>query len=920
MDNKITETNQAGKVLNESETRLQSVSEIMAEGVAGTFADITGHKQAEEMIVELALRNQTLLQTASDGIHVLDEAGFVVEANQAFCKLLGYTREELLQLNVADWDLQWSGEELLIKIKELIKQPAVFETRHRCKDGSFRVVEINGIGVNLQGSNYLYASVRDITERKQAEQLSKQTRQNYENFFYTIDDFLFVLDLQGNIIHTNNRVIDRLGYSMDELAGKSILMLHPPDRHNEANRIIGDMLNGIADFCPVPLMTKSGIQIPVETRTSYGNWDGRPVIFGVTKDISKIKLSEEKFSKLFHLNPSACGLSDLTNHKYIEVNEAFYNLFGFEKSEVIGATATELGIITRESINTILSKSDTNGNVTNEKTELKAKNGEIKHILLSSENIYVQDKKYRFAVCHDITDITIAEAKLQEKEERFRLLFEKSGEGILLTGPDGKIISANPEACKIFGRSEVEICLAGRDGLINTDGSRLLMETEDQNKSGTVKGEASGIRKDGTVFPCEITSTSFLDSSGQKRISAIIRDISLRKRSEEEIKLKSEELLKSNAEKDKFFSIIAHDLRSPFNLFFGYTQILIEELPKLTLEELQKIAVNLNKSALNLFRLLENLLEWSRIQRGLITFNPTAIQLIPRLEECLKTVHDTCKKKEIEIIYNVPENLVVIADNNILQTVIRNLVSNAVKFTPKGGKISLSAIQKSDKSVEVSISDSGIGMSHSMVENLFRLDVQTNRKGTDGEPSTGLGLIICKDLVEKHGGKLSVASEQGIGSTFRFTIPEMAVTEDTDGKSDIVPVKGRCRNNKNLTILIAEDQETSDVFLTKILEKFNHKVLHAKNGIEAIEVCRNNRDIDLVLMDIMMPDIDGYEATRQIRQFNKEVVIIAQTALAPAVAYEEAIRSGCNDYISKPIDNEFLMALIEKYFKNRKIN
>ncbi|MCX6240093.1 MAG: HAMP domain-containing sensor histidine kinase [Bacteroidia bacterium] len=169
--------------------------------------------------------------------------------------------------------------------------------------------------------------------------------------------------------------------------------------------------------------------------------------------------------------------------------------------------------------------------------------------------------------------------------------------------------------------------------------------------------------------------------------------------------------------------------------------------------------------------MLENLLEWAKMQQGLIPFDPKTVELPPIVDECISMMLEPAKNKGIEIAYDIPEDLVVFADSNILQTIIRNLVSNAVKFTSKGGKVSLSAKDTGNKSVEISISDTGIGMSQKMIDNLFRLDVQTNRKGTEGEPSTGLGLLICKEFVEKHEGEIWVESEEGKGSVFYFSIP-----------------------------------------------------------------------------------------------------------------------------------------------------
>lgn len=235
-----------------------------------------------------------------------------------------------------------------------------------------------------------------------------------------------------------------------------------------------------------------------------------------------------------------------------------------------------------------------------------------------------------------------------------------------------------------------------------------------------------------------------------------------------------------NATKDKFFSIIAHDLRSPFNNFLGFTQIMAEELPGLTMDKIQMIAVSMRNSAANLFSLLENLLQWARIQQGLFSYKLKRIELLPIVDESIKIMMESAKNKEIEITYDIPNDLVVYADSDVLQMVIRNLLSNAVKFTKKGGKISLSAKTKYNNYVEISIKDTGIGMSNELVDNLFRIDVPTNRAGTEGEPSTGLGLILCKDFIENQGGKFWVESKEGLGSVFYFSLPLGPVYSDTD--------------------------------------------------------------------------------------------------------------------------------------------
>jgi signal transduction histidine kinase/ligand-binding sensor domain-containing protein len=231
------------------------------------------------------------------------------------------------------------------------------------------------------------------------------------------------------------------------------------------------------------------------------------------------------------------------------------------------------------------------------------------------------------------------------------------------------------------------------------------------------------------------------------------------------------ELNELNASKDKFFSILAHDLRGPLSSFVGATEILSEDFLTMEKVEIRDLVVSMKTSATNIYSLLENLLEWSRLMRGRMDFVPEKINLKNSIEKCISVLSENAEKKRIEIAVIIPDEMEVFADNHMFDGVVRNLVSNAIKFTPSGGKVSVIADQRSDNSIEIQISDSGIGMSPDLISKLFLLNEKTSRKGTDGEPSTGLGLLLCKEFIEKHGGKIWVESEQDKGSVFKFTFP-----------------------------------------------------------------------------------------------------------------------------------------------------
>lgn len=236
------------------------------------------------------------------------------------------------------------------------------------------------------------------------------------------------------------------------------------------------------------------------------------------------------------------------------------------------------------------------------------------------------------------------------------------------------------------------------------------------------------------------------------------------------IEKQNSELSILNAEKDKFFSIVAHDLRGPMGTFVSIADLILEELKRKRIDKVKLLSSNLQITATHLFGLLENLLDWSRIQRNAITYSPQKIKLSKLVEDSIAIISDSAKEKDIELIFEVDRYVELTTDPHMLQSVIRNIASNAVKFTPQGGRVDISS-KFAGLYVNIYISDNGIGMSQEIIENLFNLDSSKSRLGTNYEPSTGLGMVLCKDFIEKMGGNILIESEEGKGSKFTVQIP-----------------------------------------------------------------------------------------------------------------------------------------------------
>ncbi len=381
-----------------------------------------------------------------------------------------------------------------------------------------------------------------------------------------------------------------------------------------------------------------------------------------------------------------------------------------------------------------------------------------------------------------------------------------------------------------------------------------------------------------------------------------------------ELTMAKEHAEESSRLKTTFLANMSHEIRTPMNGILGFTELMKD--PKLTAEEQQKYISIIEKSGVRMLNIVNDIISISKIESGQMEICISETNINEQTEYIYTFFKPEAELKGIKIFLknSLPAKEATIkTDSEKIYAILTNLVKNAIKYSDKGS-IGV-GYEKKGKYLEFFVKDTGIGIPKDRQKAVFNRFVQADSGDKRAFQGAGLGLSISKAYVEMLGGEIRVESEEGKGSIFYFTIPYNKEPEEKVVVENIVPADEAEDHVKNLKILIADDDEISVMLITRAIKIFCKEVLKARTGVEAIEICRNIPDIDLVLMDIKMPEMDGYEATRQIRQFNTDVVIIAQTAYALTGDRELAIEAGCNDYISKPLDMSLLKATIKKHFK-----
>ena len=393
-------------------------------------------------------------------------------------------------------------------------------------------------------------------------------------------------------------------------------------------------------------------------------------------------------------------------------------------------------------------------------------------------------------------------------------------------------------------------------------------------------------------------------------------EIIVTERTSELLKAK-EKAEESDRLKSAFLANMSHEIRTPMNGILGFSELLKE--PDLTGgQQLEYIRI-IEKSGKRMLNIINDIVDISKIEAGLMKLDSKESNINEQIEYIYTFFKPEVEAKGMKLFFKNPlsaKESIINTDREKLYAILTNLVKNAIKYT-HNGSIEFGYNLKKDNEtdeLEFYVKDTGIGIPKERHEAIFERFIQADISDKMAYQGAGLGLAISKAYVEMLGGKIRVESEEGEGSCFYFTLPYKTdpVLENIE-----LQLASSATNEKvkNLKILIAEDDEVSEMLIDSLVKSFGKEILKARTGVEAIEICYDNPDIDLIMMDILMPVMGGYEATRKIREFNKTVIIIAQTAYALAGDRENAIASGCNDYISKPINKTELLALIQEHFK-----
>ncbi len=613
--------------------------------------------------------------------------------------------------------------------------------------------------------------------------------------------------------------------------------------------------------------------------------------------------SEDRFKKLSKLTFE--GIMIHNQGIALDANESLINMVGYSREEMIGKDV--IGLLVIPEFHELVKSNLKSDKPSPYEVIMKRKDGSLFPAELEAKNIRYNNENFRVAAVRDITE----RKQARETNRMMAEMLDTAPNAILVRNMAGQFLYANRKTFELHGYSESGFMAMDLHNL-EVPGSEVQVAERSRliAQQGYASYEVAHYHKNGHTFPLEVFAKS-VSWKGEPAILSISSDITQRKQQEKELLEAKEQAEESDRLKSAFLANMSHEIRTPMNGILGFAGLLKE--PGLNGDEQQEYIRIIEKSGNRMLNIINDIIDISKIESGQMEISLVETNINEQLAFIHHFFRPEAESKGLRLLLTnlLPaEEATVITDQEKIYAILSNLVKNSVKYTMEG-QIEVGC-NKEDGYLEFFVKDTGIGIPADRQTAIFERFVQSDISDKMAHQGAGLGLSITKAYAELLDGSINVESESGKGSKFSVKIPCSFSGNHVPAGINIPEEKLETQPG-NLKILLAEDDKSSEMLITFFLKLFTREMLVTKTGMETVKVCRANPDIDLVLMDMQMPELNGYEATRQIREFNSNVIIIAQTAFALTGDREKAIKSGCNDYIVKPVKKQELLALINKY-------
>jgi PAS domain S-box-containing protein len=868
--------------------------------------DVSEKKELTKKVDELSYY-KSITTNLKNALFALDTNGKIIFWDEQSEKLFNIKREDLLGKFFGS-ALELFDERFFETIKKDLQKEKIWKVNLNIfgKEHKKEIFEAKFSYLD-DYQNTIVVLCSNITRKIKEEEELKFAGEAYKSLLEYTKDLICKLNIKGDIIFANKTFLETLGYNEDEILNEDFHKIIQPKYFENNIFEINSLDKRKSTTIELPIVTKKG-EVFSANVTLVPKIESGKILNYLCYLTEEPEADEENeidvlFPELF--KAAQDGIAVEADGKIVIANDSFAQIFGYEGSERL----TSMDILDLVSNDDILKVAEyfrlkERGKNAPDRFEFLGKKRDNTYFYteLSISSFKANDKNYIVMITRDITERKRAQKVIRESEEKYRNIteniddflytFEKVDQymrPLFYTAAVEKI--SGYDQADFLGDSKLFLKIIHPDDFPEVKKKLSALMRSKVKSSGEM--EFRIINKQGNIVWVRNKVNFIKNSLGEiQKVYGLVSDITLKKRAEEEMKKSTEDLIKLNETKDRFLSIISHDLRTPFSSILGFTDLLTND-EELTNEERKQYVKYIQESSKSMLSLVNSLLDWTRLQTGRIKFEPERIEAHTLIDKSIHTVSGDALRKRIEIYSVVPKGKFIFVDKSLITQVFNNLLSNAIKFTNSGGKITISVKPSSSLSfLEFSVRDTGQGIKEENLDKLFSVDTKFTTDGTAGEKGSGLGLSLVKEIIEKHGGIVWAESEFGKGSNFKFTLPVASAN-----------------------ILIVDDSRTDGLLYSKILKNItpDYTVDLASNGVEALEKIKSSTPA-LVITDHSMPEMDGYELVKELIKeglLGKPPVIVLSTEMDRNII-EDYNNLGVEYVFQKPVNLRSFKQAVEK--------